>query len=412
MQRSPGPHRPIPPRAGWRRRVQALVLCLAILPYAADAQVPDGDLLRGAGLNPDSLQPMPEAQHLSIRGAPPFRFAIELVNLGLPVPGAPARILAEGTGAAHHGLRTTFWRLQFTRLTVDRQVLSAMAPLASVDVDVATDNPIQRSFTASYRGMDSTVAPGNVLRAFVVQIATIAAHGVLVPPARPVAPNGLVYDISEAVNQALQVSFGGAQLVAPIAPATAAGLIEVGRRDALLARLAGSTVARTAQGDVPLRVDGFAAIDRRTGLALLTRTRFSGVAQLASLRGPVDMTITFVIVPEGTGDAVAALPPSPQLMTGTAPPIGTPGAGTERMAPVDSPPPGLAPPPRPAAKPPAAKPAVTPKPQAAPAGDRPAAPAAAGDVARRLEQLKSLFDRGLITKEQYEAKQKEILGAL
>jgi hypothetical protein len=59
----------------------------------------------------------------------------------------------------------------------------------------------------------------------------------------------------------------------------------------------------------------------------------------------------------------------------------------------------------PAAKP-AAPPAVKP-----PVASSPPAPAQ-GDAVQRLEALKNLFDRGLITKEQYEAKQKEILGAL
>lgn len=412
MQRCRGLDDPPGPRARLSRHVQAVALCIAMMPCAADAQAPGSDLLRGAGLNPDSVQPLPAAQRLSIGGAPPFGFAVELVNLGQPVPGAPARVLAEGTGAAFHGLRTTFWRLQFTRLTVDRQVLSAAGPLASVEIDVATDNPFQRSFTASYRGMDATVPPGNALRAFVVQIATIAAHSVVVPPPRPIPPNGTVYDISEAVNQALQVLFGGAQLMAPIAPATAVGLIEIGRRDALLARLAGQTVARSAQGDVSLRVDGFAAIDRRTGLPLLTRTRFSGVAQLPSLRGPVDMTITFVVVPEGASDAVTALPPSPQMATGPAPAAALPGRRKDEGPPPET----REPAPLPAAKtPPATPPAAKPPSAKAPpqkAPEAPAKPSAGDDVTRRLEQLKSLLDRGLITKEQYEAKQKEILGAL
>ncbi len=39
-------------------------------------------------------------------------------------------------------------------------------------------------------------------------------------------------------------------------------------------------------------------------------------------------------------------------------------------------------------------------------------PSALSKAVRRLEALKNLYDRGLITKEQYETKQKEILGAL
>jgi hypothetical protein len=59
----------------------------------------------------------------------------------------------------------------------------------------------------------------------------------------------------------------------------------------------------------------------------------------------------------------------------------------------------------PASKPAPVAPAAKP-PVAAPA------PSSPGDTAKRLEALKNLYDRGLITKEQYETRQKEILRDL
>ncbi len=69
-----------------------------------------------------------------------------------------------------------------------------------------------------------------------------------------------------------------------------------------------------------------------------------------------------------------------------------------------------APTPPPAAAAPAA--AASPAPMAAPAPPAPPAPPAALDPAERLQRLKDLLDRGLITPEEYQAKRQEILKSL
>ncbi|WP_175044310.1 SHOCT domain-containing protein, partial [Burkholderia lata] len=58
-------------------------------------------------------------------------------------------------------------------------------------------------------------------------------------------------------------------------------------------------------------------------------------------------------------------------------------------------------------------PAAPPAPAAAPvAATQPAAPAEGTDYVQRLEQLKALFDKGLVTEDEYSRAKAEILAKL
>jgi hypothetical protein len=164
-------------------------------------------------------------------------------------------------------------------------------------------------------------------------------------------------------------------------------------RQAVLLRQADELVLRVNYRNVAMRSEATAAIDIATGMPLFVRARLFGPVDLPMIRGPLDYVIRVAVSVDTMDNPVAALAPPP---------------------PAEPPPPPTKP--RPAAKPPAptkpAAPTARPSQPAAPPAAAPARPEGPENVARRLEQLKKLFDGGLITKEQYDAKQKEILGAL
>ena len=184
-----------------------------------------------------------------------------------------------------------------------------------------------------------------------------------------------------------------------------------GRR-AVLARMLDTVQLYYMFRTVTLLVDAFTIVDRAAGLPLMTRVQLRGNAEVPIFSGPIDYVVTTAIALPGMGNPVeAAFAFAVQHLTHVAATLGGAGFLPAMVR--------VAPPPAPAPKP--AAPAPRPAPQAAPAPARPAEAAPAKpsgrpegpeNVIRRLESLKSLFDRGLITKEQFETRQKEILGEL
>ncbi|MBL8566580.1 MAG: SHOCT domain-containing protein [Hyphomicrobiaceae bacterium] len=405
-----------------------LLAAIAPAPSCAQERAP-APAAAMLGLGATTIHPLGEAHRLVIGGAPKFRFAIELANAGQPPAGLPQHALAEGSGSVVRGPRNTYWQFRFQRLTVNQQTYAAVSDFTILDVEVPHDAPARRAYAVDYRGLEGSPygGPGAPLRNLMVLIAHAVAHGALVPPLQPVGDRSVVYDLGEAVRVPVALTMSNAQLLQPLAPAAAVGAIDYRQRRVVLAGMADRAVFRTGQGDVALRVEAAAAIDRETALPLLSRLRAFGPIDTAAFRGPVDLTITTALALGDMGDPAAALPrPQPLAATPARTTEGPPPGVEGPPSGVEGPPAGTEGPPpdtvdAPAGPRPPAKPAAAPKPPAAskPPAEKPATaappkpPAATGDdVTRRLEQLKSLFDRGLITKEQYEAKQKEILGAL
>jgi hypothetical protein len=367
-----------------RLRVAAgLVALLAYAPLAARAE---------HKLAP--VSPLREPIQLSLAGAPEFRFAAEVINAGIGRPDLPRRILIAGTGSANRGLMgTTVWKLVVLQANLDGQAIGGSAPLAVVTVEIGGTRPNSVTEHSDFRGLNALVggAAATPAMAMLRSVVAAAALGVYAPPAQPLAQNMPVLNVTLPVDRYVRRSLRDARVVQPVPPATVTGVMLYNGRRAVELQLAGSYAIQYGYATVALRADGVAAIDTATGLPLFTQFRSHGPVQLAVAQGLVDYTMRSAI----------ALPDMPDPVTLLAPP----------QPPAPEPSPAITPPPK-APKASVAKPAASapaePRPKPAPAKP----PAAADDAGKRLEQLKSLFDRGLITKDQYEAKQKEILGAL
>jgi len=393
------------------RLAVAMSLLVAAGTAAAQERAPAAQFL---GLADPTLRPLGAPHRLVLGGAPKFRFAIELANAGLPPAGLPRHALAEGSGSVVRGPRSTYWRMTFERLTVERQTYTAVSNFAVLDIEVANDAPARRAYAADYRGLEGSPygGPGSPMRNLIVLIAATAAHGALVPPSQPIGDRSPIYDLGEAMRAPVALTMANAELLQPMAMATALGAIDYRQRRAVLVGLTDRAILRTGHGDVTLRVDAAAAVDRETALPLLSRLRAFGPVDTTGFRGPVDLTVTTALALAGMGDPAQHLP-QPQPVAAT-PPAGRPVEGPPGVAgpPGVEGPPGIEGPPGVEGPPPQTVAPAKPRPPSKPAAAPKVPAGASGDVARRLEQLKSLYDRGLITKEQYEAKQKEILGAL
>lgn len=340
------------------------------------------------------VSPLREPIQLSLAGAPEFRFAAEVVNAGIGRPDLPRRILIAGTGSAHRGLTATVWNLIVLRANLDGQAIGGTTPLAIVTVEIDGTRPNGVTEHSDFRGLNALAggAAGAPAMSMLRSVIAAAALGAYAPPAQPLVQSMPVLNVTLPVERYVRRSLRDARIVQPVPPAIVTGVMFYNGRRAVELQLAGSYAIQYGYATVALRADGVAAIDTATGLPLFTQFRSHGPVQLAVAQGLVDYTMRSAI----------ALPDMPDPVTLLTPP----------QPPAPEPPPAAAAPPKAVPKATVAKPAASPpaEPKTKPAPAKP--PAAADDAGKRLEQLKSLFDRGLITKDQYDAKQKEILGAL
>lgn len=363
-------------------------------------------LLPGAALAEHSLTaaaPIREPVALSFSGAPPeFRFASEVTNAGLGRPDLPRRILLVGTGAVHRGIVATVWDLAVQQVMVDQQTLRGNVPLAVLRVEIDNARPEAVTAYRDFRGLNAAAgnAAGSPAMRMVRSVIGAAALATYLPPAQPVSQQMPLLNLTAAVDRYVSSSLRQARVVQPVPPGVASGLVAMFGRPAIEVSLSGPYAIQYGPSTVSLKADGVAAIDIATGLPLLMQFRSHGPVQLPMAQGLVDYAMRSAIALPGMADPVTLL---------TAP-------HTDALAPLPPPVPEVA---TPAKRP--ARPTAQPTPPTATAPAKPAptksepaksAPAGTDDVAKRLEQLKSLFDRGLITKEQYEAKQKEFLGKL
>lgn len=361
------------------QRSASAALALALCGTPAAAQAPAAAAF--------TVQPLTAPLELNRQASPRFRFAGEAVNAGAPIPKNPGRVVLEGSGWMSAGERLTVWNLQFERMTLDNAVIVASAPLGSLalNIDVAPGGGRGRSFTTSFDGLLRSqygTFPG-ALR-IIKSIADTTAQALYDPPRYPIGDRAPVLDLNPALQRHVFFTLRGAQLVQGAPPATAAGVVGYLGRQGLLVRQAGPFVVRAYGQDLRLQSDAHAIVDMATALPLIVQARVTGNPP-PPVPGQLDYTFRLAFALDNMPDplqtlAAAAAPPPPP-----APPPPAPVA---------------APAPRPA---PAAAPAPRPPPAAAPAGT-------SALQQQRLQSLKGLYDQGLISREQYELRQREILS--
>ncbi len=380
--------------------VAAIVLLLASAAHAQPA-APAG---AGPFLPIGSAVPLDRPLQLRPQFVPEFSFVTESLNLGRSAPGSLQRVILAGRGTVAPRANVTIFRLWIDRLHLDGRDFGGGQPFVLVDGEIqpgpqkfrtlAIDTTGYSQFPASGIG----VAPSQVIR----QATEAFLDGMFLPPRGSVAMATPIVDISPALQRDLTRMMPYAALTRAIAPAAIVGARTHDGRPVLVAALRDELQLNVAGQAVALTLESEFLIDQETALPLVIRTRIWGAPNAPPLAGPVDYVVrTFVSLP-------GMQEPMTQL---AAPPIPT----TAPELPLEGPPPAELPAPKkPAVAKPAPPTAAPAKPIASPAKPAPPAPAAtpSDDVAARLQTLKGLFERGLITQEQYEAKQKEILGRL
>jgi len=389
-------------------RTRALPPAAAILALLFGAASAAAQTQPGAA---QQIQPIAAPVALGFRSVERFRFAIEVANLGAPLPSSPMRIVAEGGGRVlAAGVRGT-WDMAFDRLTLDGSPIAGAGPLALLNASVDTTQPHRVSYRADYTGIRTTPpGAGNAgIQMILGQIVDTAAYSLFVPPQAPVAERTPLVDLNAAMFQFLSYSRLGAQIVQPSAAATPVGLLDYHGRSALMVRQAGPMAVRIMNIDLPLQSEAVGIIDVATGMPLFVRGQLTGPQRLPFMNGAVHYLVRMASAIDGMPDPIAALQPL------TPPPGQTPppSAAAPMPAPAAMPPAAPPPMPMPAASAPRAAPATAP----VTAPLQPAAPAAAQPPAgtspatqQRLQTLKSLYDQGLITREQYDQRQREILA--
>jgi hypothetical protein len=339
----------------WRNGAFQAACLAAVLPAmlswttpAAAQMAPPGALTMPV-FDPGAAQPIQQPLRLALFHVQSFRFAVETLNLGMPLPNAPARVLAQGAGSVARGPMTTGWNLAIERLTLDDQVIAAAAaPLATLTVSVDNDAPAQRFYRAEYPGLDTLpqAPPRSPIRGMVRGLVDIIAFSLPTPPSQPIAGRSPVADIGVALQRYVSQALPDAQIVQSPAPAVAVGLVDRFARPGLLARQEGPFAIRAAYRDTVLRSEAAGVIDLATALPLFVQARISGSVDLPFLRGPVDYGLRVAIALPGMDDpAVMLAPPAPLPPPVAAGPAVTPAAAAPRpQAAAQQPAPGAAPP--------------------------------------------------------------------
>ncbi len=362
-----------------RLTAAVLVLCASALPAAGQTVQPP------AGAAP-GIQPITTPVKLATRPVRGCRFAAEAINAGTPMPNNPQRMAIEGNCDMDMGKQITSWILSVNRLTLDRTVVSAAGPLGNLSVNMDNNAPLLRNHRIDVAGLNASAFATNAnaqrtLRRFLDTM----AFAVYAPPQAPVGERSPLLEINAALIRHLNGVLRDVQLVQAAPPAFVVGAVAYQNRQSLLVRQSGPFVARAYGQDMALTSQTDGVVDIDTGMPLFLGARVTGDIRMPFASGPVDFTLRLAIALDGMPDpqqtlaAAAAPPPTPM-------------------------PAAAAPPPRPVPAP-AAAPAAAPAP-------RPAPPPAGATAAQqqRLQSLKGLYDQGLISREQFELRQREILS--
>jgi hypothetical protein len=370
----------------------AAALALGVAPALAQTQFGPGPA--------QQIQPISAPVALDFRSVPRFRFAVEVVNQGVPLPSSPMRALAEGAGRAIAAGRRGAWTLSFDRLTLDGTPIVGAGPLAVLDAQVDPASPERVSYRADYRGIRSTPpGAGNAgIQMILGQIVDTTAFSLFVPPQAPVAAGAPVADLNAAMQRFLSRSRLGAQLLQAASAAMPVGTLDHHGRQALLVRQMGPLAVRIMNVDLPMQSEAMGIIDQATGLPLFISGRLTGQSRLPFANGMVNYLIRMAAAVDGMPDPVQQLQPPTPPPGQTLPPS---AAAPPLPPPMQQPPaaPAAAPAPRPAPPPAAAPPASQPMPAGLSALQQ-----------QRLQSLKGIYDQGLISREQYEQRQREILA--
>jgi hypothetical protein len=342
-----------------------------------------------AGAQAAAIRPLAQPVNLTLQPVLAFRFAGESVNAGAPARNGPNRILAEGSGRVSPGRTRALWQLTFERFTLDGGLLAAVGPLAALTVHMDNATRSVASFDADYSGLGRSplTASNPAYQEIVRRVVDATAYSLYLPPPGGIGQNTPVVDPNPAIQRHLFGIAQGAQIAYPAAPGLAVGIVGYQGRECLIVRQSGPLVVRAFGQDIQLRSEGDGVIDLLTAMPLFLSSRITGGAPLPIVTGPFDYTVRLAVAFDNMPDPMQTL------------------AAAARPAP--PPPAAAAPMPVPAvAAPPRATPAPAPVPPAAaspPAGVSPA-------TQQRLQTLKSLYDQGLITREQFEQRQRELLA--
>jgi hypothetical protein len=337
------------------------------------------------GAQATAIRPLAQPVTLTLRPVMAFRFAGESVNAGAPARNGPNRIRAEGSGRVSPGKVLALWQLTFERFTLDGGQLAAVGPLAALNVRMNVATRAVAGFDADYSGLARSplTASNPSYREIVRRVVDSTAYSLYLPPPGGIGQNAPVVDPNPAIQRHLFGVVQGAQIAYPAAPGLAVGIVGYQGRECLIVRQSGPLVVRAFGQDIQLRSEGDGVIDLLTAMPLFMSSRVTGGAPLPVVTGPFDYTVRLAVSFDGMPDplqmrAAAAAPPPP-------PPAPPPPAAPVAAPPRPAPPPVAAPP------------------VAAPAG-------LSALQQQRLQSLKGLYDQGLISHEQYEQRQREILG--
>ncbi|MCC6470761.1 MAG: SHOCT domain-containing protein [Alphaproteobacteria bacterium] len=355
-----------------------------------------------------SAAPLDRPVTLRPQFVPEFAFVTEALNLGRVPAGSPQRAILFGHGTAAPRANVTIFRLWVDRLHLDGRDFGGGQPLVVVDGEIQPGPQKFRTLSLDTTGFAQLPASGyGVAPSRVVQQAITAfLDALFLPPRGPTAMATPVVDLTPALQRDLARMIPSAALMRAVAPATVVGGRAHDGRPALVAALRDEVQLNVAGQAIALDMESEFLLDQETALPIMIRTRMRGLANNPPPGGPVDYVVRSYVALPGMQD------PMQHLATAPVP------AEAQVLPPFPERPKQIAPKAPAAAKPAPAREAA-PKPDAAPA--KPPAPAKAAprpaspsgdDIAARLQALKDLRDRGLITPEQYEAKQKEILGRL
>jgi hypothetical protein len=372
----------------------AVAAAAAAGPSGPSAQV----VIGAAGSAVVTVRPIPTPTPLRLGAVPKFDFAAEVVNSGVPLPGLGDYIVVEGTGSVAPLGKTVIWRFEFLKVTIDTAVVRGSGPLAVLTVETDTANPDGSSFALGFAPPHELPPRSPAHRVLDTATRTLIA-ALADPSGPPLAVGSPLVDVSAGVRRYLKRFLQPVEMTDPIAPLVVEGLSLHQGRVGIVARALDQFQLRYGPQPVALNAEALMMFDRPTALPLLADFRITGNVQAPNVNGPVDVRVKAFLsvtgmrspnemlrgIPQPRGATPAAAPAPSQPRTGPAP--AQPQAAPARRT---------APPAAPA--PPAAAPG--------------AQPAERQQLIQRLEMLKELYQRNLITKEQYEQQQQEILNRL
>jgi hypothetical protein len=374
------------------RPFRSLAVALAVA--AAAAAQPGGPqaqvAIGAAGQATFTVRPIPTPAPLRLGAVPNFDFAAEVVNTGIKLPGIGDYITVEGAGSVLPDAQSVMWRFEFMKVTVDTEtVVGQQGPLAILSVETDPKNPEASSYAIGFA--PPHVLPPRSPAHRVLDTVTRTLIAALADPSGPPLSVGQpLVDVSDGIRRYLKRFLQPLEMTDPINPLTVEGLTLHQGRVGIVARAQDQFQLRYGPQPVALAADATMMFDRPTAIPLLADFRITGNVQAPSVSGPVDLRVKAYV-------SITGMRSPKEMLRG----IPQPRQATPTAAPA----PQAAPQPQQRRNVP---PASTPAPQAQPQVQ----PAERQQMIQRLEMLKELYQRNLITREQYEQQQREILSRM